>query len=88
MSPKEAYLSIKASKAREDAFYGRMAGFVATLANVAGSGPKKPIKPEQLYKPQLSPVKQPKRESTPEDTRAAQRSLKEHVESLIKEVSR
>lgn len=87
MSPKEVYLSIKAHKAREDAFYGRVSGFVATLANVAGHGPKKAIKPQELYKPQLQPVKQ-ERELTPQDIRERQRDLKEHVERLRKEVER
>jgi hypothetical protein len=53
MSPKEAYLSIKANKSRQDEERSLMASFVATLANVAGNGPKKPIKPKDLYKPQL-----------------------------------
>lgn len=85
MAPREAYLSIKAAKAREDRHYGQLAVFVATLANVAGSGPKKRIKPDDLYKPNLKPPRASpeKRAETPEDVRARQRDLKKHVESLL-----
>ncbi len=79
MTPKEAYWEIKAQKAREDRHYRQMAVFVAALYNV--SGPKKAIKPEQLYQPNFP--KKKRREETPEERRTRQRDLKKHVESLL-----
>jgi hypothetical protein len=57
LTPKETYLSIKAYKSRQDHHYQQLALFVSVLANVAGSGPKKPIRADQLYTPQLTQQK-------------------------------
>ncbi len=81
MTPKEAYWEIKAAKAREDRHYGFLAQCVATLYNA--HGPKKPLKREDVYKPHYPAKKSRRREETPEERRARQRDLKQHVESLI-----
>ncbi len=82
LAPKEAYLSIKAAKAREDAHYSQMAVFVSVLANVAGSGPKQAIKPEQLYEPQLARKKPGQAKKTPKEDAASRRDLKQEIERL------
>lgn len=70
MTPAEAYLEIKAHKARSDEHYGFLARVYAGLINV--QGPKKPIKPEDLYTPQLSEAA-PKPMSTEERTAEIER---------------
>lgn len=44
-----------------------MSLFTSVIVNTAGSGPKRPIKPTQLYEPHLGGTKQ--RARTPEEER-------------------
>lgn len=57
-----------------------MAVFVATLANVAGSGPKKAINPGDLFEPQLS--HSPKSKPTARDVAETKRDLKDEIARL------
>lgn len=82
MTPAEAYLEIKAHKAREDAYYGFWARVSACQINV--QGPKKPIKPEDLYTPHLRPPERPKPEAL---TLADREDLKRRMEELAKKAS-
>ncbi len=76
MAPKEAYLTIKAQKAREDAHYGTLATFTAALINVHIPKGKKGVEAEALYEPQL--VKQKKTVSA-DEVRSRQREAKDQA---------
>jgi hypothetical protein len=79
LTPAEAYLSIKAHKSNQDDHARQVAGWVATLANVAGRGPKRPLKPETLWQPNLvEPKPAPK----------APETLEEKAEAAAREAER
>jgi hypothetical protein len=88
MTPKEVYLSIKASKAREDRHYSQMAQWVALLANASGNL-KSRMKPEKLYQPNLVEAKpQPTKEEVAETwrKRRVKRQVQEATRRRIEEL--
>ena len=78
MTPKEVFLSVKASRARQDRQYQQFAEFVAYIVNASGNL-KKDVTPDALYTPLLKPTAV---KHTEADILAQKRAMKEELDKL------